>query len=631
MKLALKRVLWLPLLALFVLAGAAFAATSFLKSKAAKDAAREIAGINAQIAQGNALYEARCALCHDSGLSGAPALEAISLLDKESIVASMATGVMKEQSVGLSSQDHEAIAAYLTKDQVMADAGLADNRCEGRISLQSPPLWSRWGNTLQNTRFQPADKAGLTAQSARTLKLKWAFGFKKAARARAHPTVTPEAIFTADQHGAVYALDTQTGCVWWTFAAEAEVRSALTFRPAEGDEPAKLFFGDFNANVYSIDARTGRLIWKTPVKDHPVGTITGSVTVYKDRVFVPLSSTEVLNAYRDSYECCTFQGGIAALDAETGALLWRNHTTPTPEKTYLSAKGVQQWGPSGAPIWSTPTIDEKRGLIYVGSGQNYSTPATELSSAIIAFALDTGDLVWVRQTVPNDAWNGACIRDKANCPKEDGPDFDFGAPPILHTLPSGEDVILAGQKSGMIYAMDPDNEGAILWERRVGMGGFNGGVHWGMAVVEDRLFVGVSDGPGHEKPVGPPRPGMHAFDIKTGEPLWSRIEELTCKRRSYECFPGLSAAITATPEIIFAGGLNGHLHAYAAADGEKLWQFDTRKAFETVNGVHARGGSIDSDGPVVANGLVIVNSGYDKFREVPGNVLLVFEADARRR
>lgn len=587
----------------------------------------EVSG-DAQLIAGQSLYETRCAMCHDEGVSGAPSVEAISALDKNGIVSSLTSGVMQPQGAGLSAEEHEAIAAYLTKDQNSYAEGPRNTQCAGSLSLSSPALWSRWGNDLRNTRFQDNAKAGINAQTARTLKLKWAFGFEGAIRARAQPTVTPEAIFTADQHGTVYALDIETGCVWWTFAADSEVRSALSLQESEDGNPAKLYFGDFEANVYSIDAHSGELIWKTPVKDHPAGTITGSLTLYGDRLFVPLSSTEVLSSVDDSYECCTFRGGIAALDAETGAPLWRNHTTPPPEKTGLNEKGAQMWGPSGAPIWSPPTIDEKRGLLYVGTGENYSSPATDLSDAILAFDLETGGLVWVSQTVSQDAWNGACVTGGVNCPREDGPDFDFGAPPILHALPSGKDVILAGQKSGMIYAMDPDNNGAILWERRAGMGGFNGGVHWGMAVMDERLFVGISDGPGHKKPVGPPRPGMHAFDVETGSPLWSKIEPLTCDRQSYECFPGLSAAITATPEVIFAGGLNGHLHAYAASDGEKLWQFDTRKDFETVNGVRANGGSIDSDGPVIANGLVIVNSGYDKFREVPGNVLLVFEADS---
>lgn len=621
------KVIIVTIVAALALAGGGWWLMSSSTTPAAVKHADDAIQENTQLTIGSSLYEVRCAMCHDDGINGAPSVEAISLLDKEKIVSSLNSGVMQPQSVGLSTEDREAIAIYLTRNQSRNAAAPTENRCAGQLILSSPALWSRWGNDLRNTRFQDGVKAGITAQTARTLKLKWAFGFQSAARARAHPTVTPEAIFTADQHGTVYALDIETGCVWWTFTADAEVRSALTLQAENGAEPAKLFFGDFGANVYAIDANTGQLLWKTVVKDHPAGTITGSVTLYDGRLFVPLSSTEVLSSVNDSYECCTFRGGVTALDALTGALLWRNHTTPPPEKTELNAKGAQMWGPSGAPIWSTPTVDEKRGLLYVGTGENYSSPATDLSDAIVAFDPETGVLVWARQTVSHDAWNGACVTGGINCPREDGPDFDFGAPPILHTLPSGKDIILAGQKSGMIYAMDPDNDGAILWERRAGMGGFNGGVHWGMSVMDERLFVGISDGPGHKKPVGPPRPGMHAFDVETGAPLWSKIEPLTCERPSYECFPGLSAAITATPEVIFAGGLNGHLHAYAAADGEKLWQFDTRTEFETVNGVRANGGSIDSDGPVVANGLVIVNSGYDKFREVPGNVLLVFEAE----
>jgi len=283
------------------------------------------------------------------------------------------------------------------------------------------------------------------------------------------------------------------------------------------------------------------------------------------------------------------------------------------------------YGPSGAPVWSVPTVDEKRGLLYFGSGENYTAPANEFSDAIIALRLDSGELVWANQTIEGDAWNGACDTSKSNCPEERGPDFDFGAPPIITTLPNGKDIILAGQKSGMVFGMDPDNNGETLWSARAGMGGYNGGVHWGMSSNGETLYVGVADTPGHHQTVGPPRHGVHAYVAETGEVVWSRIEEKLCDERKVRCFPAASAPVTATDDLVFSGALDGKMRIYSAATGEVVWEFDTLTDFETINGVRAIGGSIDSAGAVLIDDKLIVNSGYDKFGLQPGNALLMFE------
>ncbi|TQV84025.1 PQQ-binding-like beta-propeller repeat protein [Exilibacterium tricleocarpae] len=573
---------------------------------------------------GQQLFENRCASCHLSGAGEAPTVDAMGMLGSEKVLAAMTTGVMREMATGLSGADKQAIAAWLAPAPAVGPAQQTHARCAGQLQLTGPPLWNRWGNSLSNARFQPAAVSGLSAGNVKRLQLKWAFGFPGAVRARSQPAVTREALFTGSQDGTIYALGLETGCLWWTFKAEAEVRNAITLDVDPAGKPQRLFFGDFNANVYSLDAATGKLLWKQSVSEHPVATITGSVALHGDRLFVPLSSTEVINAANPAYECCTFRGGVTALDTRQGKVLWRMYTVPEPEKRRKNSDGVQMWGPSGAPIWSTPTVDRKRGLLYVGTGENYSSPANDKSDAIIAIDIDTGGVRWVNQTIANDAWNGSCVRTRINCPEEDGPDFDFGAPPILTTLATGKDIILAGQKSGMVYAMDPDARGRTLWQQRAGMGGYNGGIHWGMTTDGDTLYVPIADTPGHHQTVGAARPGLHAFDVRSGAPLWSRFEPPTCAERHYRCFPALSAAVTLTPGLVFAGGLDGTLHAYSTTDGTPLWTYETHRAFTTVNGVKAKGGSIDSDGAVVANGMLLINSGYDKFREIPGNVLLVF-------
>ncbi|QTD57454.1 outer membrane protein assembly factor BamB family protein [Parasphingorhabdus cellanae] len=583
--------------------------------------------VTVQNEAGKALYQQYCASCHDNGSTEAPTKAAIMMQGTEEIVRALNSGIMKEQASMLQPMQRRLIAEYLGSPKT-GDAlvNAKANQCSGTLKLASSPSWNRWGNGLRNSRYQPASLSGINPQTAPNLKLKWAFGFPGAARARSQPAVTREAIFTGSQSGLVYALDTKTGCVWWTFEAKAEVRNAPTISTDSEGKPKTLYFGDLEANVYAVDAGSGELLWTRSVRDHPAGTITGSITLYKSRLFVPMSSLEVVNAYSPEYECCTFRGGVLALDARTGETRWRFYTTAKPEKTGTNSVGRDRFGPSGAPIWSTPTVDRKRNLIYVGTGENYSSPANDMSDAIIALEPDSGAVVWVQQTIEGDAWNAACGRHgtQVNCPEENGPDFDFGAPPILTRLSNGKDIILAGQKSGMIYGMDPDNAGKILWEKRAGMGGFNGGVHWGMATDGETLFVGIADTPGNEFAVGPARQGMHAYDPATGKALWSKYEPDVCDENKHECRTALSAPPTITPGVIFSGALNGILRAYSMDGGTILWSTDTRREYETVNNVKARGGSIDSSGPVVANGLLIVNSGYDKFGQIPGNVMLVY-------
>lgn len=575
-----------------------------------------------------ALYDANCAICHDIDGSGAPNRAALEKRTPAAILGALETGIMRQQGQSLKAEERQLVAVYLGAKS----AKVAGNMCKGTISRDDKPIWNRWGNGIENRRYQPSGRGGITPGNVSSLELKWAFAFPDAARARSQPTVTEQAIYTGSADGRVYALDRETGCVLWTFDADAEVRSAPTLGTNASGKINYLYFGDFNANVYAVDARTGNLKWKRSVQDHPAGTITGSLTLYEGRLYVPMSSTEVLSALKAEYECCTFRGGITALDAVSGQSLWRMHTVDAASEAGVDQKGQVAFGPSGAPVWSVPTVDAKRGLLYIGTGENYSSPASAMSDSIIALELATGKIRWWQQTIANDAWNASCesFGDGVNCPREDGPDLDFGAPPILTTLADGRDIILAGQKSGMIFALDPDDRGKILWRQRAGMGGFNGGVHWGMASDANTLYVGIADTPGNKAAVGPRRPGIHAFDIATGKPRWSRIEPFTCKERKFECETALSAPVTATDGIVFGGAHNGLLRAYSTQNGAPLWSYDTNRNFKTVNGVKGSGGSIDSAGPVIAGGMLIVNSGYDKFGEIPGNVLLVFEPKRRK-
>lgn len=576
---------------------------------------------NTNDAAARALYQTHCAACHDSPTVGAPTRAALELRTPAAIASALETGLMREQGRQLTSTERLLLAGFLGSKT----AEVAGTKCSGTLELSGATLWNRWGNGADNRRYQPLSAGGIAADAVGSLQLKWAFAFPGAARARSQPAVTREAIFVGSQDGRVYALDFASGCTWWVFQAESEVRNAPLLGFGDDGKVERLYFGDFNANAYAVHARSGELIWKRSVKDHPAGTITGSVALHEDRLFVPMSSLEVVSAMDGNYECCKFRGGVTALDAKDGRLLWRMYTTAEARENGRNRKGVAAFGPSGAPVWSTPTIDAQRGVLYVGTGENYSSPATDMSDAIVAVELSTGAVRWVRQTTPHDAWNLACgWKDSNNCPKEDGPDFDFGAPPILASLADGGDILLAGQKSGMVFGLDPETGGKILWQQRAGAGGFSGGVHWGMASDGRTLFVGIADNPGNKSAVGPRRPGLHAFDAATGTPLWSRIEPRLCNEPDLKCETALSAPVTLTDGIVFAGTHNGLLRAYSTLDGRLLWTADTRREFSTVNGVKGSGGTIDGAGPVVAGGHLIVSSGYDRGGETPGNVLLVF-------
>lgn len=549
------------------------------------------------------------------------------------IVTALESGSMATVGFALSRDEKLDIAYYITgREAEESTIELADFACTPRTSSpiqfaavpEEASQWNGWGGSLANQRHQPRSE-GLAPDTVTDLELQWVFAVPNATRSRAQPVVTPEAVFVGSQQGVVYALDPTDGCPIWLFHADAEVRGSVVLGYDSQRRPETLYFGDFKANAYAIDAGDGTLRWKTRVHEHPRATITGSVTLHEDQVIVPVSSGEVILAARDEYACCTFRGAVVALDARDGSIRWRTFTVDEPRPTSENALGVWQQGPSGAPVWSAPTIDAERGLVYAATGQNYSSPATGTSDAVLALDIESGDIEWVSQVTEGDAWNGACSTGGANCPAENGPDFDIGASPILTETPSGRDLLFVGQKSGMTYAMDPEDQGAIVWRTRVGRGGTMGGVHHGMASDGDRLYVGVFDQPStNAYAEGDPRPGLHALDLDTGEFLWRHDLEADCEPQPFACWHGISAPVSSTGELIFAGSMGGTLRAFDARDGSVLWQTQARGDFGTAHGIQARGGSIEADGPVLAGGKVYVTSGYEKWGETPGNVLLVY-------
>ncbi len=585
------------------------------------------------------LYKTHCAACHEGGVPRAPHSVKFQMLGPRAILTALETGVMQTQGAALTAAERRSLAEFLG-GAALADANVAVPRCEApraaAFDAGRPPPLAGWGLALEGTRFVAADRAKLDAADVPRLALQWAFAFPGASRARSQPTVGAGAVYVGSQDGTVYALDFESGCVRWTFQAESEVRTSPTLEPwRAGDRAAqpRLWFGDFNGNAYALDARTGRQLWKTRVGDHPRLTLTGSPRYHDGRLYVPMSSSEWAAAADPAYECCTFRGGVVALDARTGAVVWRSYTIPeepraTGEK---NAAGAPRRHPAGAPVWNSPTIDVRRRRLYVGTGEAYTSPAAPQSDAVIAYDLDTGRMLWWHQSLPNDAWNMACfIGGGPNCPRENGPDLDIGAPPVLHRLPGGRDVLLVGQKSADVFALDPDT-GKLLWKVRYGRGGFAGGVHWGLAASASTLYAPNADTTFLGTERGEPKPGLFALDPASGAIKWfAPAPKDSCRPETKPaCDPGFSPPPTAIPGVVFQPAFDGWLRAYDERDGRLLWAFDTVRSYEAVGGLKGQGGSIESAGAIVADGAVLVNSGYLFGGRMPGNVLLKFTVDGR--
>jgi polyvinyl alcohol dehydrogenase (cytochrome) len=577
---------------------------------------------------GARLYKEHCAVCHDgTSATRAPSTDALRVRSAPQIVAALNPGgVMAENGTALSAAEKQAVATFLATPAAPAASDPQTGACPPGRALPDPasmPMWNGWGNDAANTRFQTAQAAGLTAADVPTLTLKWAFGFPGATSSSGQPTVAAGRVFVGNINGQVYSLDLKSGCTHWSFKADGGVRTAIAIArvPIGGSTRTIAMFGDVRAVAYGVDAQSGSLLWKTKVDGHASARITGAPAFANGRLFVPVSSIEEVPGARPTYPCCTFRGSVVALDAATGAQIWKTYMIAEPPKVIgKNSAGTPMWKHAGAAIWTAPTIDLARNLIYVATGNAYTEPAAPTSDAVVALDMKGGTIQWVQQATPNDTFVIGCKPGVENCPDDVGPDFDFGNSPILRTLAGGRRILTLGQKSGVVYGLAPDDEGKILWQFRAGKGGALGGIEWGSAADEQNVYVPVSDVLEPSAQAG----GLYAIKLATGERVWhTPAPPLGCTTGP-GCTGAQSAAVSVMPGIVFSGSVDGHLRAYSTNDGAIVWTFNTMQPFETVNGVPAQGGSIDAAGPVIAGGLVLTNSGYGQWRGKPGNVLLAF-------
>jgi polyvinyl alcohol dehydrogenase (cytochrome) len=602
-------------------------------------------GVSTEAQDGAAVYKAHCAICHDAPAERVPPVKALRAKSLPQILAALQTGIMKTVGDTLTPQERIAVALYLgapAPKEVQApppSAFCSANMPPFRYP-SSGPRWNGWSADVTNTRFQSSAGAGLTAAEVSQFKLKWAFSLGDETEARSQPAVADGRVFFGTQQGIVYSLDARSGCIYWNLKIDGGIRSAVVLGETGHAKRAAIYFGS-GSNAYALDAATGKVRWKVRVEDHFAAIVTAAPLLHRGVLYVTVSSFEEALPPLPTYECCTFRGSVIALKADTGERLWKTYTIAgAAQPTEKNKAGVQMYGPSGAAVWSTPTFDEKRNVVYFATGDNYSSPATQTSDAVFGLNAKTGEILWSRQLTSGDAFNNACgIPGSPNCPQPAGQDLDFGQPPILVSLSNGRRELVLGQKSGVAYALDPDKLGEVLWQTRVGKGGGLGGSQWGSATDGQNLYVALSDigftgiAPDKTSPQGfrlLPNPnqggGLFALRLSTGERVWSAKPASACDDRP-GCSPAQSQAVTAIPGVVFSGSVDGHMRAYSTATGEILWDMDTVRDYVTLNGQPAHGGSLDGPGPVVAGGMLYVNSGYAQFGGAPGNVLLAFSVD----
>jgi len=575
---------------------------------------------------GFAVFQTKCMSCHGNPAMAdrAPSPATLRQMTPEKIYEALTSGPMKVQGSSLTEDQKRMTAIFMSGrtfgSAEQGDAAKMPNRCEANPPLTDPaagPSWIGWSPEVSNRRFQSAKAAGLTAEQVPNLKLKWAFGYPTGVSAFGQPAVASGRVFVGTDIGYVYSVDAHTGCVYWSYQAKGNVRGAPSIGPVKGQGNTKyaVFFGDAHANVYAIDAQDGHQLWTRKVDDHFVARITASPKLYEGRLYVPVSSSEEFAAANLDYPCCTSRGSVVSLDASTGEQVWKTYVVAeTPKPTHKNSRGVQQYAPAGASVWNSPTIDAKRGAIYFGTGDSETEPAAKTSDAVMAVDMKTGKVLWYYQAQENDAFLGGCFGPEKtdNCPKDVGPDYDIGNSPVLHTLPDGRRIIVAGTKDGQLFALDPDKKGALVWKTKVadnppGTPLFRvNGIVWGGASDDKAAYYGLSGG------------GIVAVQLATGEKLWMKPLAPEGTRINN------AAAATAMPGVVFIAGTDGKIHALSTADGKMIWEYDSAHPFDTVNKVEAKGGSIASIGPSIVGGMLFVGSGYGVIGGNTGNVLLAF-------
>jgi polyvinyl alcohol dehydrogenase (cytochrome) len=588
---------------------------------------------------GRLVYEAHCAACHDNPeQSKARTFETLQRMIPDMIRYALTDGRMQAQGAAMSETELEDLMYYF-KGQTRADndwvAGALCPTDDRRVNTAARATVPTFGFGPRNHRYLTEAEAGLARSDFERLELAWVLAFPNITMMRSQPVVVGDTLFiTPVDSRQLYAFDIAAEpCLKWVYEAEGPLRSSLTFGRLPQSGRHVLTFGGMDGRLHMVDAATGERLWTRSLKIFPESILTGAPQLHQGMVYASISQFEIMVGANPEHECCKSHGAVAAVDGETGEVRWLTHTMPDAKPVRDRGDGRMIWGPSGAPVWTSPAIDEKRGVLYVGTGEATSEPAHAHTDAILAIDLKTGTVRWAFQATANDIFLAGCRRRgerSPNCPPEYSVerDVDFGASVIIAELADGRELLLAGQKSSDVWALDPDAEGKVVWHWNNGVGTANGGVHWGMAFDGEKVYAPLSD-PGRPRPGFVPQPGLYALDAATGKLAWEYRTSPDCEGREdrlpyCQFLYGFSAATTVIGDAVVQGSLDGHLFVFDAGSGDLIFSYDTVRDYEGVNGVTGQGGAIDNASVIAANGMLLVSSGYGMFGQPPGNVLLAF-------
>jgi polyvinyl alcohol dehydrogenase (cytochrome) len=603
---------------------------------------------------GEAVYMQACAACHDNAeATRSPSRENLKGMSFQFVNYALTQGKMKDMAAGLNADQRAAVVSYVTgRDTTKTVDWTPSMKCEGAraaVDLEGPDAATstHFGYDWRNTRKMTAKQAGLTTEQMPNLELAWGVAFPDATLMRSQGAVVGKNLFyPVAEHGKLYAFDLSDPakpCVQWVYTTpgEAPLRTSVAYGVL-GDGTPLLVFAGLDSTVHAVDPRSGKALWTKPVGVYSHSMTTGTPSILKDRVIVPVAQFEISVAADNNNDCCTSHGYMLSLDPKTGAQQWRYDTMEDAKPLRDRGDGKQLKGPSGAPIWNSPVVDEGRGLVFFATGESNSPPAHKNTNAVIAIDLKTGAEKWSFHATPDDIFNSGCGLNpqptRLNCvkaPETVYRDVDFGASVILGKNSDGKELLFAGQKSGSVWAFEPDT-GKVVWRTALGTGGPLGGIHWGIAYDADTVYAPITQVgrpiPGEWEGDPNIKPGLYALDAKTGKIKWQYNPEPPPGTPAPA--PGtrggwrgnvFSAAPSVIDGAVVTAALDGTVYVNDTKTGKLLWSFNTNREFDGINGIKGKGGAIDSNSITAVNGLLLVNSGYSMFGQTGGNMLLAFK------
>ena len=496
----------------------------------------------------------------------------------------------------------------------------------GPVALGSAQ-WNGWGRGVDNTRYQP--EPAIRAADVSRLALKWAFGYPGANTVSGQPTIVDGRVFVGGA-GRVYALDAKSGCTYWRYDTDAHAFSAIVDRGARRaaanrqaasreiqarssidahldvlKPPSAAFFGDDKGTVYALDAERGTLLWKTQLESQPTARILGAPVVYQNHLYVAVGSSEPGAARDAAFSCCTFRGSVAVARHRHRPRRLENLSGGRRAAADRERRGRAAIRPRGDRGRGSPDPRYGPGPRICRDGRLVQSPA----SAVGGRGRRAGSARWSGAVV--EAASPARRRERSRRGPGARAGADFTASPILRTLTSGRQILLAGQRSGIVYGLDPERSGEVLWQINGAENKVSEGIEAGMAADHHDVYAALSGfGAEPSNQTG----SLVAIDMKTGAKRWQRpAPPVACSWTSASvCAHGEAQAVTVIPGAAFSGSMDGHLRAYSTIDGKILWDYDTAKDFVTVNRVTASGGSLDQGGATIVNGVVYVNSGSER-------------------